>query len=151
MLQPARVWTLLGVMSALCLATGYALHEPKKKGGDILDAVAAVQRRHPLYLIPERGRPYSWVTDGGFYLCRTGQSAEELDRLIKDPRCYQEQWHGIVYFKAYARRSPLSLPFLPGPEDRVLDYGGLVVYGDPSLIQEVRSILADQGFETLGS
>ena len=150
MFQPARYLSLLVLTACLCLATGYSLHRPEKKAGDILDAVAAVQRRCPLFFIPERGRPDNWVLEGGFYLCRTSQTPEELDRLIKDPRCFNERWDGIVYFKACARRNPLSLPFVPGPDDKILDYGGFMVYGDAELIQTVRSILADEGFETTG-
>ena len=148
MFQAARCWRLLALISAGCLATGYFLHRPEKRGGDILDAVAAVTRQCSLNLVPERGRPANWVTDSGFYLCRTSQSPEELDRLVKDPRSYNERWHGIVYFKACARRDPHQLPFVPGPDDHTLDCGGFMVYGDPELVRTVRSILADEGFET---
>jgi hypothetical protein len=148
MFQAARWWRLLALISAVCLATGYFLHRPEKRGGDILDAVAAVARQCSLNLVPERGRPANWVTDSGFYLCRTSQSPEELDRLVKDPRSYNERWHGIVYFKSCAGRVSHFLSFLPGPEDKVLDYGGFAVYGDPEMVQTVRLILAKEGFET---
>jgi hypothetical protein len=138
---------MIAFVSVVCLAVGYVVHHPEKRGGDILDAMAAVQRHCPLYLIPERGRPSNWATDGGFYLCETSQRPKEMDRLIKDPRSYNERWHGIVYFKACGRRSPLYLPFVPGPDDHTLDCGGFMVYGDPELVRTVRSILADEGFE----
>jgi hypothetical protein len=150
MLQPAKWWSLLALISSVCLVAGYVMHRPEKRGGDILDAVAAVTRQCSLNLVPERGRPANWVTDSGFYLCRTSQSPEELDGLIKDPRSYSERWHGIIYFKACAGRVPHSLSFLPGPEDKVLDYGGFAVYGDPEMVQTVRSILANEGFEMTG-
>src|SRR5437016_4632956 len=98
MLRPANCWSLLALISSVCLVTGYVLRRPEKRGGDILDAVVAVQRQCALNLIPERGRPANWVTDSGFYLCQTSQTPEELDRLIKDPRTYNDRWHGIVYF-----------------------------------------------------
>jgi hypothetical protein len=148
MFQPGRSWLLLALISGVGVATGYLLHRPEKRRVDILDAVAAVERRCSLHLIPERGRPLNWVTDSGFYLCRVGQTPEELDRLIKDPHQYSERWNGIVYFKACARRGAYCLSFVPGPEDKVLRYGGFAVYGDPELIQIVRSILADEGFGT---
>jgi hypothetical protein len=148
MSQPVKSWNLLGLISVVCLTVGYVLHHPEKKGGDILDALAAVERGYSLYLVPERGQPPNRATEGGFYLCRTSKTPEELDRLIKDPRDYNERWQGIVYFKACARRHRLFLPFLPGPDDKVLDYGGFAVYGDPELIQIVCSILTDEGFET---
>jgi len=147
MFQPMKSWIVLALASAVGLATGYYLPRPEKHGGDILDAVAAVERRCSLHLIPERGRPHNWVTDSGFYLCRDSQDPVELDRLFKDPRQYDERWHGIVYFKACARRNPFFLSFLPAPEDKVLHYGSFAAYGDPELIQTVRSILADEGFE----
>ena len=150
MFQPAKWWSLVALISAVCVATGYMLHRSERRGGDVLDAVAAVQRRSPLYLVPERGRPSNWATDGGFYLSQTSQTPEELDRLVKDPRSYNERWHGIVYFKACAGRVPHFLSFLPGPEDKVLDYGGFAVYGDPEMVQTVRSILANEGFEMTG-
>jgi hypothetical protein len=152
--QPPKSWVPLALVTAAALTTGYVLarpEKPEKRGGDILAAVAAVERRCSLHLIPERGRPHNWVTDSGFYLCRSSQDPVELDRLIKDPRQYDERWYGIVYFKACARRTPLFLSFLPCPEDKILQYSGFAVYGDPELIQTVRSILGDEGFETIGS
>jgi hypothetical protein len=147
MLRDARFWCLLALASALSLAAGYALPRPPKKGGDLLDAVAAVQRRCPLYPTAERGLPYSWAAEGGVYLSRTSKTPAEVELLTKDPRGYDGQWDGVVYFKARARRGQAVLPFLPGSADRVLDYGDFAVYGDPKLLQEVRAVLSDQGFE----
>jgi hypothetical protein len=149
MSQQVRSWFLLGLVSAVSLAAGYALPRPAKKGGDMLDAVAAVQRRDPLCLIAERGRPYSWVAEGGIYLSRTSKTPQDVEELVKDPASYNDGWQGVVYFKACAQRDEVIVSFLPGAGDRVLDYGGFAVYGDPELLQEVRSILAEQGFETV--
>jgi hypothetical protein len=141
------LWFVVPAVAALSLAAGYAVPRSLKKGGDILDAVAAVQRRCPLFLMPERGCPHSWVTKGGIYLSRSSKSSDDVEALLKDPRCYDNRWHGVVYFKAYAYRDRDVYPFLSGPPDRILDYGDFVVYGDPELIQEVRSILASEGFQ----
>jgi hypothetical protein len=57
---------LLALVTSLSVAAGYALpHPARKEGGDLLEAVAAVQRHSPLFLMPERGCPPSWVTEGG--------------------------------------------------------------------------------------
>jgi hypothetical protein len=152
MLRLARSLSTLTVIAAVSLTAGYVLpRQTLRRGGDILDAVAAVERRCPLYLVAERGLPYNWAAAGGFYLSRTSKTAEELDRLLKDPRSYDSCWNGVIYFKACNHRGPLLLPFLPGPADRILDYGSFVVYGDPELVQEVRLILADQGFKSISS
>jgi hypothetical protein len=143
-----RFGFLLGLVSALSLVAGYALpHPAKKPGGDMLDAVAAVQRRSPLFLMTERGCPPSWVTEGGIFLSRTGKTTDDVEDLDKQPRGYDDRWRGVVYFKAYAHRGRVDLPLLSGPRERLLDYGDFAVYGDPELIQVVRSILASEGFQ----
>jgi hypothetical protein len=142
-----RWWFVVPVVAAVSLAAGYAAPRPDKKGGDMLDAVAAVLRRYPLFLMPERGCPHSWVTQGGIYLSRTGRTADEVEDLVKDPCYHDDRWRGVVYLKAYADRDRVQLFFLSGAHDRLLDYGDFVVYGDPELIQEVRPILAAEGFQ----
>jgi hypothetical protein len=57
MARHLRTWLVVPVVSALSLAAGYAVPRPEKKGGDMLDAVAAVQRRCPLFL-----RRTSWAS-----------------------------------------------------------------------------------------
>jgi hypothetical protein len=146
MLAQARSWVLIALIAAVSLAAGYFLPRPVKKGGDMLAAVAAVQRRCPLYITAERGQADNWVAEGGIYLSRTSRTAEDLDHLLKDSRSYDGHWDGTVYFKACGRHRERMLPFLPGPGDRALDYGDFGVYGDPDLLKEVRSILAEQGF-----
>jgi hypothetical protein len=113
----------------------------------MLDAVAAVQRHSPMFLMTEPGCPSGWVTEGGIYLSRTRKTPEELEMLVKDSRRYDERWQGVVYFKAYAHRDRVTLYILSGADDRFLDYGNFVVYGDPELVQGVRSILTSAGFE----
>jgi hypothetical protein len=142
-----RSWFLLGLVSALSLTAGYALPRPAKRtGGDVLDAVSAVQRQAPLFLMTERGCPPSWVTDGGIYLSRTNKSADDVEDLVKPPQGFDDRWHGVVYFKACAHRDRADFPMLSGPRERILDYGDFAVYGDPELLQEVRPILESAGF-----
>jgi hypothetical protein len=150
MLRHLRVWCLLTLVAALSLAAGYALPHAAKKGGDMLDAVAAVQRHSPLFLMPERGCPSSWVREGGIYLSRKGKTADDVEDLVKDPRGYDQRWQGVVYFKACAHHDRVSLFLLSGAGDRLLDYGDFVIYGDPELLREVRSILESAGFEAAG-
>jgi hypothetical protein len=146
-----RLWFLLGLVSALSLVAGYALpHPAKKTDGDMLDAVAAVQRRSPLFLITERGCPPSWVTEGGVFLSRTGKTTDDVEDLDKQPRGYDDRWRGVVYFKACAHRGRVDLPLLSGPRERLLDYGDFAVYGDPELLQEVRAILEGAGLQPAG-
>jgi hypothetical protein len=147
MTRHPKLWLVVPVASALSLGVGYALPRPEKKGGDMLDAVAAAQRRCPLYLIPERGCPPSWVTEGGIYLSRTGKTVDEVEHLEKDPRGYDDRWHGVVYFKACVHRDRADFPILSGPRERVLDYGDFAVYGDPELLQVVCPILESAGFQ----
>jgi hypothetical protein len=146
-----RSWFLLGLVSAMSLTAGYALPRPAPRaGGDMLDAVAAVQRHSPLFLMTERGCPPSWVTDGGIYLSRSGKSSDDVEDLVKHPNGYDDRWHGVVYFKGCAHRDRVALPFLSGPPERVLDYGDFAVYGDPDLLREVRSTLEGAGFRAGG-
>ena len=150
MSQHTRSWCLLALVSALSLAAGYAVPHPAKKGGDMLDAVAAVQRRCPFCLMTERGCPPSWVTEGGIYLSRTIKTPDQVEDLVRDPSGYDDRWHGVVYFKACAHRDRVLFPMLSGPRERVLDYGEFAVYGDPDLLQEVGPILESAGFQVGG-
>jgi hypothetical protein len=143
----SRSWLQLGLVAALALAAGYAVPRPEKKGGDMLDAVAAVLRSSPLHLMTERGCPPSWVTEGGIYLSRTSKSADDVEDLVKHPLRYDGRWHGVVYFKACAHRDRVVYPFLSGPRERLLDYGDFTVYGDPELLREIRPVLDSAGFQ----
>jgi hypothetical protein len=149
MLRLARSWCLLVLVAAASLTAGYVLPRPRppKKGADMLDAVAAVLRRRPLHLAGEPAAPYSWEGDGGVYLSRTYKTSKELDYLIKDAGHYDDGWKGVVYFKVCSGRGSVVYPFLPADGEHALDYGEFAVYGDPELVQEVRVVLADQGYE----
>ena len=151
MVRQPRFWCLLALAATLSLAAGYALPRPAKRGGDMLDAVAAVQRRCPLFLVTECGCPPGWVTEGGIYLSRTRKTTDDVEDLVKDPHGYDDRWQGIVYFKACAHRDRVYLFIRSGAGDRLLDYGDFVVYGDPELLREVRPILASAGFEAAGN
>jgi hypothetical protein len=145
-----RSWFLLGLVSAVSLVAGYALPHPAKKGGDMLEAVAVVQRRIPLHLVSERGCPPSWVTEGGIYLSRTNKSTDDVENLIKEPVRYDRRWQGVVYFKNCGNRDRVAFPILTSPRERILDYGDFAVYGDPELLQEVRPLLEGAGFQAAG-
>jgi hypothetical protein len=147
MLTHLKLWFLLAVVAVVSLAAGYSVPRPPKKGGDILDAVAAVQRRRPLVAIAERGPATNWVTEGGIYLSRVYKTPEQLDHLNQDPRVYDDRWDGVLYFKARGGRRDRRLAFLSAPNDRALDCGDFGIYGDPELLKEVRRILAEEGFE----
>jgi hypothetical protein len=146
MLPQAGSFRLLVLIAALSLAAGYALPHPVKKGGDMLDAVVAVQRRCPVYVTAEPRQPSNWIAEGGIYLSRSSKTPTELDHLLKDSRVYDEHWDGVVYFKACGLHRERLLAFLAAPADRALNYRDFGVYGDPAMLQEVRSILAEQGF-----
>src|SRR5262245_26644737 len=93
----------LVLVAVLALAAGYALpRPPARRGGDMLDAVAAVQRRSPHFLVSEPFPSANWLPSGTLYLCRTTRSAEDVERLSKDPRRADPRWAGVVCFKGTA-------------------------------------------------
>jgi hypothetical protein len=151
MFRAAKLWCLFVLIAAASLTAGYVLPRPQapNQGRDVLDAVAAVQRRIPLNLIPEPAAPYNWVEEGGIYLSRTRKTPEELDRLPKDPARFDDRWQGVVYFKAGPHRGDVRRPFMPADGEHALDYGTFAVFGDPKMIQQVHSILAEQGFDAV--
>ena len=57
MSQPLKSWVALTLVCVLALATGFVLRRPPRRGGDLLDAAAAVQRRAPRFLVSEPGEP----------------------------------------------------------------------------------------------
>src|SRR5262245_41069458 len=116
MLMQGKFCCLLALVAAVSLTVGHVLPRPAKPRGDMLDAVAAVQRRCPLYITADRGHPGNWVTGGGVYLSRTSRTPAELDCLLKDSRTYDKRWDDVIYFKARDRNR--ELPFLPAPGDR---------------------------------
>jgi hypothetical protein len=151
MFRQIRLWCLFALAATVFLAAWSVVPRPTRRGHDILDAVAAVQRRCPLNFIAERGPTCNWVTDGGVYLSRVGKTPEELDRLLKDWRGYDDRWDGVIYFKARGAHRERVLPFQYAPTGRALDYGDFGVYGDPELLKATRTILADEGFESVPS
>jgi hypothetical protein len=146
MARPQKSYVLLAVVSVLALLAGYALPRPTRQG-DLLDAVAAVQRRAPHFLISEPRPPAHWVQSGALYLCRTARTAAEVDGLSKVPECPDPGWSGVVCFKGMTDPQQLEVPWVSRGGDRCLDYGAFAVFGDPTLLQEVRAILDDEGFQ----
>lgn len=82
--QYLKPWLLAAVVAVFALAAGYVLPRPSRSG-DMLDAVAAVQRHSPRFLVSEPMPPANWTKSGALFLCRTSRTAEELDGLISIP------------------------------------------------------------------
>lgn len=120
------------------------------RGRDMLDAVTAVQRRSPRFLISEP-LPSSlwadnWALYGVVYLSRSPRTPDDVERIswirdTDDPR-----WAGVVCFKGI--RNPRD-GYTPraSDDDRCLKYGAFVVFGDAEMLQVVRDILAREGFK----
>jgi hypothetical protein len=112
----------------------------------MLDAVAAVQRRSPRFLITERVPTDGWVRSGALYLSRRPKTPEAVEELSIDPRRPDPNWAGVVCFRGTADPNVYVLPWLEAGTDRCIAYDDFAVYGDPELIQEVKCILATEGF-----
>jgi hypothetical protein len=147
MLQPLKFRVTLALVCVLAVAAGYALPRPARRGGDLLDAVAAVQRRSPRFLISEPVPPANLVRTGALYLCRTPRTAQDVDGLSKHPSRPDPRWAGVVCFKGTADPDQLDVPWVSDGGDRCLDYGTFAVFGDPEMLREVRAILAAEGFQ----
>jgi hypothetical protein len=147
--QPRSSWSLLALVSLLGLLAGYVLPRPPRQGGDLLDAVAAVQRRAPRFLVSEPLPTANWGQSGALYLCRTPRTAQEVDGLSKHPGRPDPRWAGVVCFKATANPNQFYVPWVADGGDRCLDYGAFAVFGDTELLQEMRAILAAEGFHAL--
>jgi hypothetical protein len=150
MSQHLKSWVPLALASLLALAAGYALSRSGRRGGDMLDAVAAVQRRSPRFLVSEPAPSANWARSGALYLCRRPRTAEDVDGLGKHPWTPDPRWAGVVCFKGLANLHLSRLSYFPWVSeggDRCLDYGDFAVFGDPELLQEVRAILAAEGFQ----
>lgn len=144
-----KSWPALVTVSALALAVGYSLPRPGRRGGDLLDAVAAVQWRSPRFLVSEPAPPGNWVRTGTFYLCRTARTAEELDGMSRYPRRAGPRWAGVVCFKGTAAPGHY-VPWVAEEADHCLRYGAFAVFGDPEELREVGAILAAEGFRPAG-
>jgi hypothetical protein len=145
MLQYFKPWGVPALVFILALAAGYALPRPGR-GGDMLDAVAAVQRRSPRFLVSEPLPPADWAQFGTLYLSRKAMTAAEADGLNKYPRQPDGRWAGVVCFRATADPRHVGFPGVAGSGHRRLDYGVFAVFGDPELLEEVQTILAAEGF-----
>jgi hypothetical protein len=114
----------------------------------MLDAVAAVQRRSPRFLVSEPMPTANWVRSGTLYLCRTARTAVEVDGLSKHPQLPDPNWAGVVCFKGTADPSQFDIPWVSEGGDRCLKYGVFAIFGDPEVLQEVRAILEAEGFQS---
>ena len=137
---------LLALVAVLGLLAGYALPRPTRRGGDMLDAVAAVQRRSPRFLVSEPMPTPNWARSGTLYLCRTPRAALDLDSLLPDPGQEAPRWAGVVCFRGTADPNRLDAPRVQEGRDRCLRYRDFEVFGDPEVLQEVRAILDAEGF-----
>jgi hypothetical protein len=135
---------LLILVAAVALAIGHALPRQPQRSADMLDAVAAVQRHSPLFLISEPYPPGNWVKGGALYLCRSPKTAEELDVLSKHP-WGKVRWDGVVCFKGTANPNMRYVPWV-SEGCGCLPYGQFAVFGDPDLLEEVRGILIEAGY-----
>jgi hypothetical protein len=119
-----------------------------------MDAIAAVQRRSPRFLISEHPgvrvtgpiAPANWLQTGAIYLCRTPRTIQDVDGLSKYPDRPDPRWAGIVCFRGTADPRQAYVPWLAEGGDHCLHYGAFAVYGDPEVLDEVRVILAAAGF-----
>ena len=149
MLKHLRPRALVVLLAVAALAAGYALPRPGR-GGDMLDAVAAIQRHSPRFLIsePPVPAPASWARTGpAIYLCSTLRAAEEVDSLSKHPGKPDPRWGGIVCFRATLDEHAYYHPWVSEGGDRCLHFGTFAVYGDREALQEVRAILVSEGFK----
>jgi hypothetical protein len=136
----------LAVVSVLMLGIGYALPRSERRGGDMLDAVAAVQRRAPRFLITERVPGGNWLRAGALYLSHRPKTPEAMEELSIDPNRADPNWTGVVCFRGTADPNVYLLPWVESGGNRCIEYGDFAVYGDPDVLHEVRHILASEGF-----
>ncbi len=136
-------WSLLALVA---LALGYALPRPQRRGADLLDAAAAVQRRAPLFLVSESEPSAGWVRQGSLYLCRSARGLAEIAALKHNPWRRGSRWAGIVCFRGTVDPSLAYDPWLSEADACCLHYGTFALYGDPNLVREIQSILALEGF-----
>ena len=145
MSQALKSLAPLVLVALAALAVGRALPRPRG-GGDMLDAVAAVQRRSPHFLISDPKPYHNWAKGGALYLCRAPRTGDEMEALCKDRSRAGPGWAGVVCFRGTA--DP-GFRYLPGASDggaNCLHYGAFAVYGDPEMLEEVREALAAEGF-----
>jgi hypothetical protein len=137
----------LAVVAGVALAVGYVLPRSRSEG-DLMDAVAAVQRRSPWFVVSQPHPPADWVRTGALYLCRTPRSAAEVDGLSKHPSG-APAWDGVVCFKGTLDPRREYHPWLADGGARCITYQNFAVFGDPRGLEEICGILAAAGFEPL--
>jgi hypothetical protein len=113
----------------------------------MMDAVAAVQRHSPRFMISEPRPCADWVHSGALYLCRKPRTVADVEGLSKDPERADACWAGVICFRGTPNTRQLLVPWVATGGDRCLDYGDFAVFGDRDLLREVRAILANEGFE----
>src|SRR5262245_27285566 len=143
----SRATAALGCV--LALVAGFFLGRPGPRGRDMLDAVAAVQRRSPRFLVSEPRPRANWAQGGALYLCRSRRAVEDVDGLGKQPGQHDPGWAGVVCFKGTTDPNLIYHPWVMDGGDRCLRYRTFAVFGDPELLREVRLILAAEGFRQL--
>lgn len=146
MARDVKNWFPLTLASVVALAVGYVLPRSPRPG-DMLDAIAAVQRRSPYFLVSEPMPPANWARTGAVYLCRSPRTAADLDLLNTVPRLPDDRWTGVVCFRGTAEPRQVYVRWASEGSDRCLDYGTFAVFGDPDLLEEVQPLLADAGFQ----
>jgi hypothetical protein len=146
MSRSIKLWT---VALTSALAVGYVLPRPGSQDGDILDAVAAVQRHSPKFLISAPNPRANWANSGALYLCRTHKTAIEVESLPKDPRLTDSAWKGVVCFIGTDDPNLYDHPWISEGGDRCLRFGRFAVFGDADMLQEVHEILVSAGFRRL--
>ncbi len=141
-------WCLSGLLAVAAVAGwGYAPQRPGQPGGDMLDAVAAVQRRAPRFLISEPVPLANWARGGALYLCRAPRTAADVDGLGKQPSLPDPRWAGVVCFRGTDDPSVFDVPWVSEGGDRCLRYPNFAVFGDPDMLKEVQALLAAEGFQ----
>jgi hypothetical protein len=135
----------LALVSVAALALGYVLPRAGRQGGDMLDAIAAVQRRSPRFVITERVPNVNWLRTGALYWSREPKTAEAMEELCIDPGHPDERWAGVVCFKGTADTN-LYIPWVVEGGHCCVRYDDFAVFGDPQTLAEVRLILAAEGF-----
>jgi hypothetical protein len=138
-----KLWTAIAMMAAM--ACGYALPRPTRPNWGLLDAVAAVQRRKPHFLITEPVPTMQWAQSGSVYVCRTPKTPEQIERLGKYPLRHEAGWEGIVCFRGTRDLDRTYVPWINEGGERCLDCGAFAVFGDAGMLREIRDILAAEG------
>jgi hypothetical protein len=145
-----RFWGTLAFVFGIGILAASSVLRPAPRHHqdfDMLDAVAAVQRRSPRFVISEPLPGPDWSQDGILYWCNKPRTLEDLNQFISasaqsvgDPR-----WNGVVCFKGIRHQPPAHTPGVDG-NSRCLRYSTFAAYGDDEMLQEVKDILAAAGF-----